>query len=635
MRRSPSATLRRLLPLSFLLFALLFLWPLTLQPNAIPFNPHSDVTDLLVTHLPNAHYIRDSLQRYGQLPLWNAHIMSGQPLAADPLAGLWYPPNVLLLLPGLPLPVVFNGLLIFHVAWAGFGLFSFLRAEGLSVGAALVGGVAFVGAPKVIAHIAAGHVSLIFAIAWTPWLLRALQRVIRIGGLKSGARAGACLALIFVADVRWAFYAGVLGVAWWLAHLPPFAARQPLGQQARATLAFTFLFLLLIAGLALPLAEFLLYSGREALTLTEASEFSLPPSYLLGVLILDPYGFHEYLTYVGLPTLLLALLGLRRVTLFWWLLSVGAAAFALGAHFIVFPLLFNFLPGLSFLRVPSRAWFLVALAVATLAAYGVQRSITVAKRQHILVFVTLLSLVSIDLLRASSTLLVARPLPAPTSATAWLAGQPGLFRVYAPRYNLPQPDTLQHAEGVDPLYLSAYAEFMAQASGIPRLGYSVVVPTLIEDESEAITATTSPDARLLGLLNVRFVVSEFPLQTSGFVLKQTFDRTRIYENTLARPRAWTPTGEAEIQVWSPNRIRVRATGPGQLTLSEIAYPGWQATIDGRHANIETVEGILRAVSLTEGSHIIVFEFHPRSVYIGAGLTAVGLLALLGLWRWAK
>lgn len=635
MRLNASGPHRLLLPASFLLFALLILWPLTLQLNAIPFNPHSNITDLLVTHLPNAQYIRDVLQRYGQLPLWNVQIMSGQPFAADPLAGLWYPPNLLLLIPGVPLPVAFNLLLMVHLAWAGYGLFGFLRDEGLSLGAAWVGGMAFAGTPKLIAHIAAGHVSLILAAAWTPWLLRALHRARATGGYKRGALAGACLALIFVADVRWAFYAGVLGGVWWLAHLPPFAPRQPFGIQMRAALAFALVFLLLSAGLALPLAEFLLHSGREALTLAEAGEFSLPPPYLLGLLVLDPYGFHEYLTYVGLPTLLLAVLGLRRVTAFWWLLALMAAAFALGTHFVVFPFLFKLLPGLAFLRVPSRAWFLVAFALALLAAHGVQRLVSSPKLPYVQTSGVLLVGVLIDLLRVSSALLVARPLPVPSPATAWLTAQAGLFRVYAPRYNLPQPDTLQHADGVDPLYLAAYAQFMARASGIPFTGYSVIVPPLIEEEAKAITATTSPDARLLGLLNVRFVVTEFPLRTSGFVLKQAFEQTRVYENTLVRPRAWMSEGEAEIQLWSPNRIIVQTAGPGQLALSEIAYPGWQATVDGQRADLETVEGLLRGVRLTEGPHTVIFEFHPRWVYIGAGLTAVGLLLLAGLLRWAK
>src|SRR5690349_6762982 len=107
-----------LLPSSFFLFALLFLWPLLLHPTFIPFAPQGQFSDLLISHLPNTEYLRDSLWRYHQWPLWNAQIFAGQPFAADPLAGMWYPPAWLLLL--LPLPFAFNVLFVLHLAWAGY-----------------------------------------------------------------------------------------------------------------------------------------------------------------------------------------------------------------------------------------------------------------------------------------------------------------------------------------------------------------------------------------------------------------------------------------------------------------------------------------------------------------------------------
>src|SRR5687767_6580608 len=63
----------------FLLLALFFLWPLVLHPGFIPFPPTAQFSDLLITHLPNAEYLRDSLGRYQQWPLWNAQIFAGQP----------------------------------------------------------------------------------------------------------------------------------------------------------------------------------------------------------------------------------------------------------------------------------------------------------------------------------------------------------------------------------------------------------------------------------------------------------------------------------------------------------------------------------------------------------------------------
>jgi hypothetical protein len=78
---------------AFCLLPPVLLWRLTLHPTGIAFAPQAAFSDLLISHLPNAQYVHDSLTQFGQLPLWQTRILSGQPFAADPLAGLWYPPN--------------------------------------------------------------------------------------------------------------------------------------------------------------------------------------------------------------------------------------------------------------------------------------------------------------------------------------------------------------------------------------------------------------------------------------------------------------------------------------------------------------------------------------------------------------
>jgi len=92
-----------------------------------------------------------------------------------------------------------------------------------------------------------------------------------------------------------------------------------------------------------------------------------------------------------------------------------------------------------------------------------------------------------------------------------------------------------------------------------------------------------------------------------------------------------PENQVEIIAWSPNQIRVRASGPGQLILSEIMYPGWRAKVDGLTTPIEIAETLLRSVHLSTGEHEIVFEFHPKTVYWGGAITALGWLAVIALW----
>jgi uncharacterized membrane protein YfhO len=131
------------------------------------------------------------------------------------------------------------------------------------------------------------------------------------------------------------------------------------------------------------------------------------------------------------------------------------------------------------------------------------------------------------------------------------------------------------------------------------------------------------------MLNVKYLVSALPLQAKGLTLVQSIGKTLIYENQNVRPRAWLKGGNVEISSWSPDRIALTSTGPaGLLTLAEIAYPGWQARVDGQAAVVETVDGLLRGVALKAGRHQIVLEFRPPTVYLGAGIAGIAWIGLM-------
>ncbi|HLF02822.1 MAG TPA: hypothetical protein VI547_12650, partial [Anaerolineales bacterium] len=279
--------------------------------------PGAKFSDLLLSHWPNAEFLRRSLFDYGQFPLWNPQIISGAPFAADPLAGLWYPPNWLTVI--LPLPFAFNLLFALHLAWGGWGMYCWARADGFGFWPAFVGGLGYSAMPKVMAHIAAGHMSLVFAVSWMPWLLWTVERGLMTSESNRSVTRRISLtalmwAMIFLADVRWGVYAGGVLVVWWLARgrrqiqmgsepqsglgsrLRPFASLWPcIG-----------LFLFLTAILWFPLAEFVLLSPRLELTIEDTALFSLPPSYLVGLLVPNVGGFQEYMTYFGLVLLALA-----------------------------------------------------------------------------------------------------------------------------------------------------------------------------------------------------------------------------------------------------------------------------------------------------------------------------------------
>jgi hypothetical protein len=408
--------------------------------------------------------------------------------------------------------------------------------------------------------------------------------------------------------------------------------------------------LLLSAVLALPLAELIRLASRSALTLADGGTLSLPPNYLIGLVIPDLYGFHEWMTYLGVVPLLLALAGLGRRTWFWAGVALAAAAYSLGTNFVLFPLVFRLLPLATLLRVPPRAWFLVDLSAAVLAAHGLQRLLDnwlplLARRYATLnirlpsaraVAGALLVLTVLDLLRVDSTLLEVRPVPV-DQAAVWLQHQRGLFRVYSPTFSLPYGDALQHVDGVDPLQLSAALSLIEPAIGVRPTGYSVVVPAYSAADVARGIALDQPDAARLAALDVKYVASDFELTGAGFEHLVDFGATRIYLNQAWVGRAWLEgqaPGRATVTYWSPNRVEAQATGPGRLVLGEITYPGWQVRVDGKPAALETVDGALRAVQLSAGSHVASFEFMPLSVYVGGTFSLLGLVALAVL-VWAQ
>jgi hypothetical protein len=48
-----------------------------------------------------------------------------------------------------------------------------------------------------------------------------------------------------------------------------------------------------------------------------------------------------------------------------------------------------------------------------------------------------------------------------------------------------------------------------------------------------------------------------------------------------------------------------------LVLTDLAYPGWVVTVDGRDATLLRVDGVFRGVALSPGDHEIMFAFSPR------------------------
>src|SRR5574341_178079 len=394
------------------------------QLNTFPYPPQPGAySDLAVTHYPNAYFFLLDLVENRSVPLWSPAILSGYPFAANPLSGLMYPPGWLALL--LPLPAGLNVMAALHLILGGVGMLYLMRAEGVGYPAALLGGLAFELMPKIVAHAGAGHLTLLYAMAWTPWLLW-LWRVdnsfvvlgLEMRRLQKLLQPGMLLALIFLADVRWAVYAGALWWAYAIAH--SHYQQAPLGRlMVQSGLAA-----LLASPLALPLFEYTLRSTRGSMSAADILAYSLPPARLLGLVFPDFGGFHEWVLYPGAAVLCLSLATLcggeaRRGRWFWFWVAMISLLVSLGS-FVPGSSYLARLPGLSLMRVPARALFLTGLALAGLAAWGVdtiQRGLADAagRRLRLILF----GLAGFAIVMASGVRLITGSLPLPF---AWGAG---------------------------------------------------------------------------------------------------------------------------------------------------------------------------------------------------------------------
>ena len=75
--------------------------------------------------------------------------------------------------------------------------------------------------------------------------------------------------------------------------------------------------------------------------------------------------------------------------------------------------------------------------------------------------------------------------------------------------------------------------------------------------------------------------------------------------------------------------------PALLVLSEIFYPEWEATVNGKTAEISRVNGAFRSVLVPGGKSIVELVYRPRSVYVGANLSFIALLVALAgfIFEW--
>jgi hypothetical protein len=96
-------------------------------------------------------------------------------------------------------------------------------------------------------------------------------------------------------------------------------------------------------------------------------------------------------------------------------------------------------------------------------------------------------------------------------------------------------------------------------------------------------------------------------------------------------------GSAEIVEYRNNSVKIEAelSHQGLLVLNDAHYPGWRARVDGKDVELLRANFLFRAVALDEGRHTVEFVYRPKSLYIGAAISLISLIAIVYLMRFRR
>lgn len=387
------------LPLVLLTAVGLFVFtPLVRHPSdllvGVQHQGHNDLTSQFVAF---QSFPRSAVHQ-GEIPWWNPSLLGGAPWFGNPQSALLYPANWLYYFVN-PLTWM-SWVMVAHHLVGGWGAYRLARRWDLRWETALLAGVAYLGAPFLLAQTGEGHYNQICVIAWLPWAWLAWER------LAAGERFGrllfvGALVLSFTAShvQEWYYLLVLLGTltAWELLGRWRKRDRQGalrLARDAGLAVALTVGIVAIeliptylnttqtVRGGSISTAE----AGGISLGLASVRQLILPlalggPDSYRG----PGFFYWETLFHFGVLPLALCVLGfvLGRHDVRWRRLAVLAVlsvAFAFGDGSPVFAVAHRVVPGVSMFRAPSRALFFVSLFVALSSAYGLERLLSGRRR---------------------------------------------------------------------------------------------------------------------------------------------------------------------------------------------------------------------------------------------------------------
>ena len=274
------------------------------------------------------------------------------------------------------------------------------------------------------------------------------------------------------------------------------------------------------------------------------------------------------------------------------------------------------------------------------------------KKYLFLLIILLVSLSVFDLMRFADKFLPFTQkdyLFPPTKTLSYLANQEDKnFRIMTTDSRILPPNfsvmyKLQSIEGYDPLYLRSYAEFISamernKPDTSPPYGFNRII------------SPRNYQSQFINMLNVKYILSFSDISSERFIKIFEEGQTMLFENKFVLPRVFFikktiitnekeqtmkelfkhknalsenaivqlkdketmpdtyTVGTAKIVSYTDSQIEILSNnnGNGFLVISDINYPMWRVTIDGKQEKIYTTNYLFRGVRVPKGTHTIRF-----------------------------
>ncbi len=208
---------------------------------------------------------------------------------------------------------------------------------------------------------------------------------------------------------------------------------------------------------------------------------------------------------------------------------------------------------------------------------------------------------------------------APYQAYFWAVGERGapLHNLLGVKYVLAAKNQPPGDERLAPVYTqNPDIDVYLNTAALPR-ALLVYQAQVTPDHAAAWTAIHAPgfDPTQTVVLEQGQMTDDEALETGGETLPSQDSHIAFLHYGL---------NEVELDVRMPKR--------GYLVLSDVYYPGWQATVDDRPATLLRADYVFRAVALAPGRHVVRMTFTPWTWWAGLAVSIVtwGGLAVVAL-----